>query len=279
MISLPCWHNGKLYLPPQLPALHPNQGGVDWGVGLFETLWVNDKKAAFFPQHFQRLSQSARSLGLPHPPYEEVYSALSTLLNTSTVPRSPLRLRLSLRAHHGDFLTTSSTLLTLQLNPLSLDHSPLSLTFSPFCLHSKRPTAKYKTLSYDHFIYAARDAWKKGFDEALLSNEHGYISETSRANFFAISQGILLTPPLSDGPLPGITRATILELAKRLSIPYKEHSLSPSAIQNCEGFFLTNALWGIRPAFFQTPPPQAHPLISTLQAAFLKERTRSMEAI
>lgn len=78
----------------------------------------------------------------------------------------------------------------------------------------------------------------EGFDDALMLDYRGHIAEASAANFFAVKDGVLLTPP-PECFLNGITRLTIIDLAKQLGIPVVERALLPSELPEFEEIFLT----------------------------------------
>ena len=90
-------------------------------------------------------------------------------------------------------------------------------------------------------ILARREAERRGADEALLLNTAGRLAEASAANLFAVLGGRLLTPPLSDGALPGVMRADVMERQGG-----RESPLAPDDLSRASEAFLTNSL-GIRP--------------------------------
>ncbi len=91
---------------------------------------------------------------------------------------------------------------------------------------------------YTNSILATTEAKQKGFDEALLLDANGYVAEGSGANFFYQKGNTLYTPPLGN-ILPGITRATILDLAKELGYECKEQYFTPEDVKGADGAFFT----------------------------------------
>jgi branched-subunit amino acid aminotransferase/4-amino-4-deoxychorismate lyase len=73
------------------------------------------------------------------------------------------------------------------------------------------------------------------------------VVEFSVSNLFVVKAGVLITPPLVDGPLPGITRQVALELAAELGIPVAERSFAPSFLDTADEVFATNSLIEIAP--------------------------------
>ncbi len=91
---------------------------------------------------------------------------------------------------------------------------------------------------YTNSILATTEAKQKGFDEALMLDMNGFVAEGPGANFFFEKNGILFTPPLGN-ILPGITRATIIELAGNLNIEVTERFFKPSELITADGAFFT----------------------------------------
>jgi branched-chain amino acid aminotransferase len=87
------------------------------------------------------------------------------------------------------------------------------------------PTGTKACGVYINSSLAKVEAVKAGYDEAILLNELGHVAEGSGENVFVVKDGVLLTPPLSDGVLRGITRESIIEFARDLDIPFAETTL------------------------------------------------------
>ena len=83
------------------------------------------------------------------------------------------------------------------------------------------PTLSKMGGNYLNSILATQDAKKRGFDEAILLDKNGYVSEAPGENIFIIKNDTLLTPPLSSSALDGITRKTILTFTKNLKLKTK----------------------------------------------------------
>ena len=128
---------------------------------------------------------------------------------------------------------------------------PTKEIFRACLIKTSRPAlakfANKKSLDYKLFADAYAQACAKGFDEALLINDKGFIFEASRANVFILSDGKLITPPLSSGCLNGITRQQLIKSARKMKIPVLEENLTVSMIKGAEEAFLTNSLFGIKP--------------------------------
>jgi branched-subunit amino acid aminotransferase/4-amino-4-deoxychorismate lyase len=109
------------------------------------------------------------------------------------------------------------------------------------------PLSRVKSLNYLDNVLARETAQRDGAYDALLLNTTGLLAEASAANVFVVREGALVTPPLQDGPLPGITREAVLEIASEAGIPPTETSVALRDLQTADEAFLTNAVAGVMP--------------------------------
>ena len=99
---------------------------------------------------------------------------------------------------------------------------------------------------YTNSILATTEAKQKGFDEALLLDSNGYVAEGPGANFFFEKDNVLYTCPLGN-ILSGITRQTILELAKELEFKVVEKYFTPEEVYEADGAFFTGTAAEVAP--------------------------------
>ncbi len=94
--------------------------------------------------------------------------------------------------------------------------------------------------AYANSALIKTDAVRSGFDEALVLTQDGHISEGSAMNIFMLRDGVLVTPPVTENILEGITRRTIIELAqKELGLTIVERPIDRTEVYLCEEFFMT----------------------------------------
>jgi len=91
------------------------------------------------------------------------------------------------------------------------------------------------------------EAIKGGFAEGIALDTQGFVSEGSGENIFVVSKGRLVTPPLVNSVLPGITRDTILTLARRLSIPVEEKAIPREMLYLADEIFFTGTAAEVTP--------------------------------
>ncbi len=102
--------------------------------------------------------------------------------------------------------------------------------------------------AYVNSALASDEVKQSGFDEAIFLNENGHVAEGATCNLFMLRKGKLITPPVTDNVLEGITRDTVMELARReLGLPVVERSIDRSELYMCDELFLTGTAVGIAP--------------------------------
>jgi branched-chain amino acid aminotransferase len=101
-----------------------------------------------------------------------------------------------------------------------------------------------KSLCYFPFQLARTEATARGFSEAVLC-AGGYAVEGSYSNLFLVRAGVVHTPDLSSGCLPGITRAAVIEVVHSLGIPLREEPVPLEWLARCDETFLTSSLQGL----------------------------------
>lgn len=101
--------------------------------------------------------------------------------------------------------------------------------------------------NYVNSVFAKREAAKNGFDEAIMLNCDGKVSEATGENIFVIKKGKMYTPGLGASILEGITRNTVIELAEKLGIETVERDVARSELYTADELFLTGTAAGIAP--------------------------------
>ena len=106
--------------------------------------------------------------------------------------------------------------------------------------HAGSPLAGVKTISWLNSVWAVAEAQREDFDEVVLLNERGEVSECTAANIFAVKGDKVLTPPLSSGCLEGVTRSVLAEVAPDAGTSVVEQTLRLEDLYNAEEVFITS---------------------------------------
>ena len=211
-----------------------HQASLTLGYGVFTTLKVLDGQPQQLDAHLTRLNQHAQQLNLNHqlPPktlkqhidrYLRQISTPDIALKISLLPTSPLNLN-------------QGVIYLLTHRPIPKE-SHIKLRIAPNPLHSQRPLAGIKTLSYADNIHTLNWAKSQGADDAILLNERQELVETTIANLFLKIDGQWHTPSLESGCLAGIARDHFIQENQA-----KESTLTLDDLNRAEAIQVTNSL-------------------------------------
>jgi branched-chain amino acid aminotransferase len=109
------------------------------------------------------------------------------------------------------------------------------------------PVLAKATANYANSALARVEAIRAGFDEAIMLNTDGKVIEASAENIFIVKDGLLVTPPITSGALNGITRDTVLTIAKENNIPHVIRDIIRDELYVADEVFLTGTAAGIKP--------------------------------
>ncbi|WP_438982186.1 branched-chain amino acid transaminase [Vulcanococcus sp.] len=203
-------------------------------------------------RHARRLSQSARLL-LTELSEDTIHSAIHQFLQANK-PSCPVYLR--------PFVYTSDLGIAPRLHNIETDFLIYGLELGDYlspegvsCRISSWTRQEDRSLplrgkisgAYITSSLAKTEAVKSGFDEALLLNSRGKVSEASGMNLFIVRDGVLITPGVDQDILEGITRASVLELAKTMGIPTLERPVDKSELFIADEVFLSGTAAKVTP--------------------------------
>ncbi len=244
------WLDGS-YVGAAEARVRADDAGLLYGRGLYETFRARHGSVYRLEDHRQRLQAGARMLGIALP------TALAQLpaIVRGLAQRCELedaRVRLTLTA--GPVLPGKGARPSLLLQarpatdyPEALYERGMSAMTAPVRRNETSSLSGVKSLNCLDNLLSREWARAAGADTGLLLNTRGLIAEASTSNVFLVRDGELLTPPVQDGALPGITRGAVLELAVAADMVAREASLRPDDLRPADEAFLTNAAGGVMP--------------------------------
>lgn len=239
------WRDGKLQKAAL--AATADDRGLTLGDGVFETLLVKDGIALWRFEHVERMRAAAAVLGIPFPE-EAVENAIDGITHRMAGTHA-LRLTLT-RGAGGRGLagpaTTPTLIATLSPFDAGLQFQPLSLKTVGIRRNLFSPASSLKVLSYVDNVLAAREAADAGFDDALMLNTAGRVACSSIGNVFMEVDGVVATPSLSEGILPGIMRGAVIAAARQAGIKVREKQIRPADLAKADMVFVTNSLRYVR---------------------------------
>lgn len=212
---------------------------VSVGAGLFETLVAYRGKPFAYDEHMGRLRTGMHALGIPLRIPEELEAALPELLRRNQLLEAEkARLRITVTAGTPG----SGPQWFIEAGEAPIHSAEARLITGPFVRNERSLLAGYKTINYGDNEIAMRLAQEAGATEALFGNTRDQICEGTWSNLFVFCQGKWLTPPLSSGCLPGVTRTIVLHLARTSGQPIEQKALPLSSIPAIEAAFLTSSI-------------------------------------
>lgn len=246
-----CWLNGA-FCPVEQARIDPQDRGFLLGDGIFETMLAVDGVVRRAPRHLARLAGAAELLGFLAPFSDnEILAAIGRLLQENGLHqgRAVLRLTLTRGAGARGLAPPPHVTPALLLTAAATSPPPQSMRaiISSCVRNEKSVTSRIKSLNYLDNIMARREAVQNGADEALMRNSTGDIAAASAANIFVVEDGVLSTPSVGDGALPGVMRSIVLAAAAELDIPAREGPVAIEALTRISEAFLSNALIGVCP--------------------------------
>ncbi len=220
-----------------------------YGDGLFETVRVYSSLCFRLEAHIDRLYASCDALAI-EPPMSADMLAVSArqLVDANSVHDGVLRLRISRGRGAGPRIPDGarpSVMITASsggLYPAGIYERGLRLVTASFPRNERSPLARHKTHNYLESVLARREAVAVGADEAMMLNTCGRVAECAAANIFIVTGGTVVTPPVSEGPLPGVARAEVIRLCGEEDMDLCERPVEASEVASCDEAFVTNSV-------------------------------------
>lgn len=243
-------HNGGVHESREA-LLRPGQLGLLSGWGVFSTLRVDGGVLFAWERHWARLERDAKLLNVPLPPDSEaVRRDLISLIAANEAYDATLRLVFV--RNSGGMWEGPPSGHACDVIALTADNNHwgenVRLIYQPEGRHSTSDFTRAKILSWAGNLRWHERAHDQGFDECVLLNERGEVTECTSANIFVISGKQVFTAPLSAGCLPGITREVLLEEIRVPGISIEEKILLPEDIAAADEVFITSTTRDLLPA-------------------------------
>lgn len=207
--------------------------GFFFGRGVFETILVKEKPI-FLREHIQRLNSGLNTVNVNKKiTAEEIYTAAKKLNCKNCV----LKIMVSEK-------NTIITKREMAYKQSDYDEG-FALGLSEVRRNAHSNLTYVKSFNYIENIIEREKIVNKGYNEALFLNTEGFISEGAVSNIFFVQNGIIFTPKIKCGLLPGIVRDFIIQNSLALGFEIQEGEFTLSELMEAEGVFITNSIMGI----------------------------------
>ena len=252
------WVNGHR-VSADVPHLSALDRGFTLADGVFETMRVYDGHAFRLGAHLRRLTSATSALGIPIPAdIGDLVTRAMLEAGASGLREASVRLTVSRGVGSPGLAPPTAP------EPTVVVHVAPPPAFSPdlyangISVHTaagrrneRAKTAGLKTIAFTESVVALAEARAAGADDAIFLDTEDHVSEGTASNVFLADAGganVLVTPPLSCGALPGITRAAVIELATELGCIVEERPIEYEELLASREIFLTSSLRAIAPA-------------------------------
>ena len=244
--------NGSL-APASEAKISPLEYGYLYGFGLFETFRVYNGKIFKLEAHLSRLTRGMKTLGMPSLSVD-LKRAVTDTLNANKL--TDARVRITVSAGEGNAAGEPASCKNPTVLITAREYRPpekgvyekgFKAIISSIRSNSESPLANLKTTCRLGNLLAKEEAKKKGADDAVFLNEHDLVAEATTSNIFIFSEGVLLTPAVQTGILPGVTREVVMKLALKIGIDTREQDIWLDNLLEAEEAFLTNSLFEVMP--------------------------------
>jgi branched-chain amino acid aminotransferase len=250
-----CWLDGTI-LPEEEAKVSAFDHGVLYGDGVFEGIRFYQRQAFRLEAHLQRLQHSARAINLVLPYTQlELDVAIDAVIRAYGEAEGYIRLVVT-RGRGSLGINPDScrraTVFIIADKASFVEHRVKAHGAKLIIAATRRLPAdgldpRVKSLNYLNHVLARIEANQALADEAILLNAQGHVAEGTTDNVFVVRNNILLTPPVCDGALDGVTRGVIMELAEALDIACAERTLSPYDLYTADECFLTGTAMELIP--------------------------------
>jgi len=247
------FHKGE-FLSDASATIAKDNRAFRFADGFFESMRIVNGNALYLESHYARIKATAAALKI-HPTedfsLESLRSQIQELLQRNGITAGG-RMRITFYRKSTGFYLPKQDEMTyfIEAEPLPDNEFVLNSTgrLVDIFMDFKKEVNKlsvFKTLNCQLYVQAAIHARDKGLDESLIQNNKLSIIESNSSNLFIVSNGVLYTPTLEDGPVAGTMRMNIINLALENKIKVYECTLNPHNLLAADEMFLTNAVRGI----------------------------------
>jgi branched-chain amino acid aminotransferase len=214
------------------------------GWGVFSTIRVKDGVLFAFERHYARMKKDAARVRVPFEiSAADLERSLLQLVEANHAPNATLRVVVV--RNHGGLFEAPATARAADLIAFTADlntwGTQVSLMYVAQGRHGASPFAGAKVTSWSQNLSWNEEAHERGFDEVILLNEHGMVSECTSANVFAVRGAEVWTPTIAaSGCLPGVTRAVLLEEIRVPGLTIVEKDFTPAELEAADQVFITS---------------------------------------
>lgn len=247
-------YNGKLY-KADASVIGPDNRGLRFGDGIFETMKMKQGKLILADEHFARLWKGMEVLQFAVPRHfepEKLQEEIAVLAKKNQ-HENAARIRLTILRGNGGLYDAADHRPNYIIQTWALpegngewNSNGLVLGIYTQAKKSCDILSNLKHNNYLPYVMAALEAKKEKWNDAIVLNTNERICDTTIANIFFIKDDIVYTPALTEGGVAGIVRKFLIDALKANGFECIEKSVTTEELLNADEVFLTNSIYNIR---------------------------------
>lgn len=246
--------NGS-FIDASVPIVTALNRGFKYGDGFFETIRVMNNQIVLKEFHFKRLFESLKKLKFSSPVFFTPSYLEETILQLVNKNKLYNNARVRVNIFRGDGslyqYDNNSLHFIIEADEINTKHycwNREGLTVD-FFVDARKICDQFSHIKSNNFLpYTIAAIWAKenNINDAIILNQYNNIAETTIANIWIINNGIVKTPPLSQGCINGVMRKYVIQKIKEEGLPFNEAEITIDDIKQAQEIFLTNVIKGIQ---------------------------------
>ncbi|MFH1776461.1 MAG: aminodeoxychorismate lyase [Candidatus Omnitrophota bacterium] len=246
--------NGR-FVPEEQAKVSVLERGFLYGDGVFETMRSYQGKIFRIDEHLSRLKDALDKLMItPSDDISQLKKNTFEVLHRNKLSEAYMRINITRGLFMQPQEKTSKHIATMLIlirkfipYPDKCYRQGIRAIIATTRQNENSPLANIKSLNYLNNLMAKTEALRRGAQEAIMLNSKGLVCEGAISNIFIVKGKDLYTPAITTGCLNGITRNTVIEIARRKQILVKETDISIEQLSGADEIFITNSLMEVMP--------------------------------
>lgn len=237
--GLRVWVDGEVFDDPAQAKVSAVDHGLVVGDGVFEAMKVTSAGVFATTLHLERLARSANALGLPAPDFDQIRGAIDAVVADRSWDDGKIRITYTGgRGPLGSGSAFGPTLLVVAAEAYARPAEVCEIVTTPWTRNVHGAMTGVKTTSYGENVRGLAYADANNAAEGIFINSDGHLCEGTGTNIFTVFGDEVITPPLTAGPLAGITRALLLKWCPEII----ERNLTLEEARRADEVFVTSSL-------------------------------------
>ena len=209
---------------------------IQLGLTVFETMLALDGEIDGFELHLKRLQSGLERLGIEISHFDLLEEHVRNLLGENGLLQKRAKVR----------ITAMNELCWIEAQEVDVRSEVCSVVLSESILNERSTVAGIKCGSYAENFLGLHEAQQAGADEVIFLNSIGEVAEAATANVFIVKDGVIYTPHLESGCLPGVTRELVIQRARKAGLSVEVAAVQLEDLLDADEVFLTNTQIGVQ---------------------------------